>query len=624
MLFYSGYCQEGRVKSADEKYERYIYIDAIKIYEKVAKKGYKDEKMLKRLGNAYYFNGQLSNAKKWYDELFKLNSEQDAEYFYRYAQTMKALRDYENADKMMNLFTVKSVNDLRAKLYAQNKEYLDEIKQKSSKYEVKNIDINSKYSDYGSALLGNTLIFATARDSTEKICKWTNQPFTNLYQCEIQKLGKTGPAEPFSKTINSKFHESTPVFTKDGKTVYFTRNNYLNKRSESSDNTTLLKLYKAELKKGKWKNIKELPFNSDEYSVAHPALSNDEKTLYFASDMPGTLGLSDLFSVKINDDGSFGIPVNLGKDINTEGRETFPFISKEGELYFATDGRPGLGGLDIFSTKITDNNQYEEVKNIGEPINSPQDDFAFIIDSTSTNGYFTSNRDGGKGYDDIYYFKVCKQIIMGTVTNRVTGEPISDAKVSLLDEEFNLLKVTIVGKTGKYDFNGDCSKIYYIRAEKDDYETKEEKVITENTSGIAEVPIALEPIEIQVEVGQDLAKILDITTIYFDLDKSFIRKDAAFELQKILAVMQDYPKMKIEVRSHTDSRQTHEYNEALSERRAKSTVNWLIKKGINPNRLTYKGYGETQLVNGCSDGVPCTEEEHQANRRSEFIILSLE
>lgn len=633
LLTLSGYSQKAKVASADKKYENYSYVDAISTYEHVASKGYKDEKMFQKLGNAYYFTADLVKAEKWYTELFAMNQDQEPEYYYRYSQTLKAVGNYAKADTMLEEFNKRSGNDQRGKLYVEQKNYLEDIKANSGRFEVADAGINSEYSDYGSSFLNNNLVFASARDTggvAKKVFKWNNESFTNLYFTTIKPDGEMGKVERFDKKINSKFHESTPVFTQDGKTMYFTRNNYLEgKKQKSSKKIVLLKLYKATFEAGKWENVIELPFNSNEYSVAHPALSLDEKTLYFASDMPGTLGQSDLFSVSILSEGSYGTPKNLGKTINTEGRETFPFISTDNELYFASDGRPGLGGLDIFVSKIGESNLLGEVQNVGAPINGSQDDFAFLINSKNRNGFFTSNREGGNGYDDIYRFTelrklTCEQMLSGIITDQETGIQLSDAKVSLFDDEFKFIKESSSDEKGRYNFEAVCGKTYYVRAEKMAYETKEAKVSIRNRTGKTELSLELEKRIKEVGVGTDLAKTLNIPIIYFDLDKSVIRKDAAFELEKILSVMQSNPKMKIDIRSHTDSRQTNKYNEKLSDRRAKATVEWLIKNGITSDRLTGKGYGESQLVNKCADGVKCTEEEHQVNRRSEFIIVTME
>ncbi len=633
ILALQSYGQKAGIDAANKKYERYAYIDAIATYERIANKGYKNESMFQKLGNAYYFIADLPQAEKWYSELFAMNQNQEPEYYYRYAQALKSIGNYPKAEKMLEEFNKKSDNDLRAKLYDKNKNYLEKIKANSGRFDVSDANINSIYSDYGSSFWDNKLVFASARDTggvSKKVFKWTNQSFTDLYVSEIKAGGEMGKPERFNKKINSKFHESTPVFTKDGQTMYFTRNNYLeHKKGKDTKQVILLKLYKAILKDNKWGNVTELPFNSNNYSVAHPALSPDEKTLYFASDMPGTLGQSDLFSVAINNDGSYGAPVNLGKEINTEGRETFPFISADNELYFASDGHPGLGGLDVFVAKIKSATSFDEVQNVGAPVNSAQDDFAFLMDTKSGNGFFTSNRTGGKGYDDIYRFLerrklTCEQLLSGVITDQETGEALGETTVSLFNDQLELVATIRTNSGGKYEFDVTCGKTYSVRAEKDKYETKEEKIVISTIAGKTELPLHLEKRIKLIEVGTDLAKTLNIPVIYFDLDKSFIRKEAAFELEKVLAVMQEYPKMKIDVRSHTDSRQTAKYNIALSDRRAKSSIAWLIKNGISPDRLTGKGYGESQLVNRCSDGVKCSEKEHQANRRSEFIIISID
>ncbi len=375
-------------------------------------------------------------------------------------------------------------------------------------------------------------------------------------------------------------------------------------------------------------NVTELPFDSDQYSTAHPSLSPDEKTLYFASDMPGTIGQSDLFKVKINDDGSYGTPENLGNTINTEGKETFPFITDENELYFASDGHLGLGGLDIFVSKINSDGTFGKVQNIGSDANSPKDDFAFLIDTKSRIGFFTSNRDGGQGYDDIYKFLetkklVCEQELYGLITDLATGEILPNTKLSLFDNEFNLVSTTLSDQNGKYSFTVECGKTYNVRAENKGYATKEQKITIAAENGKTNLPFALEKEGCKVAIGDDLGKCFGIKMIYFDLDKYNIRQEAALDLEKILDVLNQNPTMKLDIRSHTDSRQTFKYNEVLSDRRAKSTIKWLVKNGVNANRLTGRGYGETQLVNKCADGVECTEEEHQQNRRSEFIITAL-
>jgi len=328
--------QKVQVAKADKKYDKFAYIDAIEIYERVANKGYESADVFQKLGNAYYFNAELDKAAQWYGKLIDLGQPVEPEYYFRYSQTLKSIGEYTKANEMLEKFNQSKGGDSRAQKYEAAKNYLEVIEENSGRYTVENAgSINSKYSDYGSAFLGDQLVFTTARDTggiASRKHKWTNQSFTNLYQSKVSGDGNLEKPERFSKSINSRFHESTPIFTKDGKTMYFTRNNYTDgKEGKSADKIILLKIYKASLVDEKWTNEVELPFNSNEYSVAHPALSPDDKTLYFASDMPGTLGASDLYKVTVDGD-SFGEPENLGSVFNTEARETFPFMSDENEL----------------------------------------------------------------------------------------------------------------------------------------------------------------------------------------------------------------------------------------------------------------------------------------------------
>lgn len=629
----TGYAQKAQVKLANKEYENYAFIDAIKTYEKVAEKGYKSAEMFKKLGNSYYFNAQLDKAAKWYQALFEMNtSDVETEYYYRYAQCLRAIGQNDKADKILLEFTKKSGGDSRGTLYKKNTNYLEQIKKNSGRYTIEDAGINSIYSDYGTTLYNNRIVFTSARDTggiSQRKHKWTNQHFTNLYSASLDQISAEAKPTKFDKNVNSKFNESTPVFTKDLNTMYFTRNNFLDgKKGKNAEKITLLKIYKATKVNDTWTNIEALPFTSDNYNTAHPALSPDEKTLYFASDMPGTIGQSDLFKVTINTDGSFSTPENLGKNINTEGRETFPFVSQDNELYFSSDGHPGLGGLDVFVSTLSNDSDWGTVENIGSDINSPKDDFAYYIDTTSRKGFFTSNKDGGKGFDDIYKFlelkKIkCEHVLYGVVTDLSTSAGLANATIVLLDEQYNKIQTQQADAQGKYSFNVECDKIYFVRAQYPDFTTTEVKAETKKENEKTYVPIALESSKCKVAIGDDLGKCFNIKMIYFDLDKSTIKQAAAFDLEKILDVLEQNPTMKLDIRSHTDSRQTFKYNEALSDRRAKATIDWLISKGISPIRLTGKGYGETQLVNNCADGVSCSEEEHQLNRRSEFIITAL-
>ncbi len=632
VLSINTYAQKVKLASADKKYDSYAYIDAIKTYEKVAEKGYKSAVLFQKLGNAYYFNSNLPNAAKWYAELFALETEVEAEYYFRYSQCLRATGDNAKANDMMEKFDQLSGNDSRGSLFKKNKNYLEAIKENSGRYKIENAGINSKYVDYGAFVYDNKIYFATARDTgslQHRKHSWNDQYFTNLYMADLDEEFNASNPNRFSNEINTKFHEASPVFTKDGKTMYFTRNNYVDgKKGKDGNNITLVKIYKATLENDKWSKVEELPFNSNNYSTGHPSLSPDEKTMYFASDMPGSYGQSDLFKVQINEDGTFGNPENLGAAVNTPGKETFPFVTDENEIYFASNGHPGLGGLDVFVAKINKDGSVDEIQNVGADVNSPTDDFAYIIDTKSRRGFFSSNRDGGDGFDDIYKFLetkrlICEQELFGKITDMLTSKPLPNAKVTLFDNKYNELGNKYTDSNGDYTFAVECGQTYRVRAQKEEYMTKEDKVSIPKKDGRTELSIALEKEQCKVTIGDDLGKCFGIRNIYFDFDKSDIRVEAAIDLEKILDVMNQYPKMKLDIRSHTDSRGSFKYNESLSDRRAKSTIAWLIKNGVSPDRLIGKGYGEYQLVNECADGVKCSEEAHQLNRRSEFIITAL-
>ncbi|CAA9200325.1 OmpA family protein [Flavobacterium collinsii] len=634
------FSQGGKIKKADEKYNNLAYIDAIEIYKKIAERGFKSIDLFQRLGNSYYFNGELSEANKWYTELFKLEAIAysdhfvDPEYYYRYSQTLKSVGDPIKGNEYLELFSLKSQKEHRAKLYTENKNYLEKIKNNSGRYTINPLNINGPYSDYGGTFFNTDFVFTSSRPKNrqeERSNKWNNQGYGSLLVSKVNEEGNFEMPELLSKRLSSKFNESSPVFTKDGKTVYFTRNNYnKGKTGKNSDNGILLKLYKASHNGKDWSNITELPFNSNTYSVAHPALSPDEKTLYFSSNMPGTIGQSDLFKVAINEDGSYGKPENLGSNVNTEGRETFPFVSENNELFFASDGQLGLGGLDVFVAQINEHGTISKPENVGEPINTPFDDFSYSINLKTKRGFFSSNREGGEGFDDIYKFIENKPLSReiyknwdGLIVDKETNQPIADVEVSLFDEKMNLVEKGISNGSGTYHFDKlQVGKVYFIRAEKENYETIEKSIFIADVLEKEPHTLFLEKKIRKIEPGLDLAKVLNIANIYFDFGKSSIRKDAEVELAKISELMKLRPDIRIEVRAHSDSRYTKSFNLKLSDLRARATVNWLVNMGgIDPRRVSGKGYGEEKILNKCVDGVLCTEEEHAVNRRSEFIVV---
>ncbi|WP_432410208.1 OmpA family protein [Rasiella sp. SM2506] len=612
--------QTGKVKKANKDFDRYEYIDAREIYIKVVEDGYASAQIYENLGDTYYWNSDYSNAAKWYNKLIsEFPEETEIVYFYRASQANKSINNSENATRYMDMYIARGGDP--GILKAINTEFLEYIVQ------LKKASINTSASDFGPSFYQNNVVFASTGKSTEggKIAKWNDQPFTDLFIATMDENGALTSATSLQGDVNTKYHESTPTFTKDGKTMYFTRNNFIDgKKGKDKNKTIKLKLYRAtKSDNGKWENVVELPFNDKEYSMAHPALSKDEKKLYFSSEIPGGIGMSDIYYVDITGDNQYGTPVNLGPEVNTEARESFPFISDKNNLYFSSDGRGGLGGYDIFMAKLDANGVASNVMNIGEPANSSKDDFGFIVNEEKRFGFLSSNRDGEEGSinDDIYLVNEdCKITISGVVFDVDTNAPIAGANVMLLDEENNVIDQVIVGAEATYSFTADCEKRYAVRGTKEMYAPYEQIIQTPNKTSVVEVPIPLKTLD--PCPPDDLGCRLDLQPIYFDFDRFNIRPDAEIELAKILSAMRVYPELKIDIESHTDARAPKRYNEILSERRAQSTLKWLVAKGIDKSRLTAKGYGENQLVNKCADGVACTEEEHQLNRRSMFIIVN--
>lgn len=628
------FAQEGAEKRANKNMERYAYVDAIKTYERIANKGYKNPALLQNLGDAYYFNADYTNAAKWYGELFAMSQDLTPEYYYRYAQSLRATKQNDKADQMLAQFASKNASDPRSRLYNSQKNYREVIAKNSGRYKMEDAGINSSASDYGTAVWGNKMVFTTARDTgnfAKRTDRWTGKYLTNFYEAILTPDGTLTDAKRLKGAVKTRFHEGSAAFSPDGKTMYFTRNNFNEgKRGRNADNKTLLKIYAATLKDSMWSEPKEVAFNSNDYSVAHPAVSPDGKTMYFASDMPGGFGGSDLYKVAIGADGTFGAPENLGAGINTPGRESFPFFSGDNELYFSSDGYPGLGGFDIYVSKWEDN-KFGEVFNVGAEANSPADDFGYYINHETRKGFLSSNREGGKGSDDIYKFIETKKLEMKKVQQLVgktedvnTTAAIPNATITLSDENFKVIKTVKTDAQGKYDLGEvETGKKYYVKAEATGYVTKEVPVIITSEKDKTELPFLLDPVVQQVKVGDNLADAFKIKLIYFDFDKSDIRNDAEVDLAKVLDVLEQYPTMKLDIQSHTDSRGTTKYNQKLSDRRAQATMKWLLSKGVAKDRLKAKGYGESQLVNKCADGVDCSEEEHQANRRSLFVITAL-
>ncbi|MEX0272780.1 MAG: OmpA family protein [Flavobacteriaceae bacterium] len=627
------FAQERYLAKGDKKYDNYSFSPAIDIYKKVMDKGYVSADLLQKLGNAYYFNANYPEAAESYKMLIdQYGSDAAPEYYFRYAQCLKSLGDYGTSKEVMDAFANLTANDRRAVAFAGEVDYMAEIEENSGRYKINDFEYNSPYSDFAPAFYKEGLIFSSDRD-TGNFARyrhtWNQKDFLDLYKVDADS-NSIGHVEKLQEMVNTRLHESTSALSPDGKTLYFTRNNYNDgKHVKDGEGMVRLRIFKAVWSDAdnEFTELVDLPFNSDSYSVAHPALSADGKTLYFASDMPGTLGASDIFKVRVNNDGTYSTPENLGSSINTEARETFPYVTSENVLYFSSDGHPGLGGLDVFATNIAYDKFDGKVLNVGKPVNGKMDDFTFIFDEGTREGYFASNRADGVGSDDIYGFVeterlkfVCEQKITGTVRDKISNEPLIGASVKIIDENNKELTSVITNTEGKYELMLDCNQGNFVRALMNGYVPSEEYLPTSDGKPRT-MDFYLEREKVTAGYGDDLAKLLQLSTIYFDFDKYNIRKDSEIEVEKVIAAMEKYPSLKIKVNSHTDSRGRDEYNMWLSKKRAESTVNYMIAKGISADRLMSEGFGESKLVNRCENGVKCSDVEHEMNRRSEFIIL---
>lgn len=654
-------------KKADRLFDRMWYKEAavlyeieLKKFEKNNKKFKSDEdtaeyvKLLKRAGDSHFFNTEMEEAYQWYDKLISnFYSKIEPEYIFRYSHSLEGIGKYREAKRWMKEFSKRTENeDDRSPKFNQKDLSVEDILDIEPRFTLKNVSINTKYSDFGPMYYRDQLVYSSAVDTSNyhtRIYHWNEQPFLNMYLGDLNEIeSDLKLIDEFSKKLNTRYHEATLAFSPDESRVYFTRNNYDGDLKRDDKGTNHLKLYSAELRKNEddslltWQNVKELPFNSEDYSVGHPTVSSDGKLLYFVSDMPGSIGGTDIFVVDIYEDEKnsnnkendsidnirYSKPRNLGAKVNTAGREMFPYITNNA-LYFASDGHLGLGGLDVYESRIIDDN-FSKPVNLGAPLNSKLDDFGFIVNEEKNKGFVCSNRLSGKGDDDIYSFMrleapSCEQIIRGYVSNTVTGERINNVKMSLFSNDGSELETTTTTISGAYRFNTilDCATKFNIKASKTGYEAKEKLVLTLNENGETIVALGLETLSELIVEEQGILKI-KIGIIYFDLDKSFVRNDASIELNKIVLLMAQYPKMVIKIESHTDSRNSDDYNLKLSDRRAKSTRDYIISQGIDANRIdSANGFGESQLINHCKDGVGCSETEHQLNRRSEFIIIKM-
>jgi outer membrane protein OmpA-like peptidoglycan-associated protein len=691
--------QSQDLQRANRFFEKTFYSEAIPLYENILKENSSFE-VVKNLADCYYYTNDYSNAQKQYRFLIaRFNKDLAEEYYFRYSQTLKATSNYEESNAVLREYFIASNNTLGlSKLDEENKE-IENVSVLGNRFEIKNLAINTVNSEFGAVKQGENLIFSGVKKKQglfDKVYKWNNEQYLDLMKISLKNIYSSDSIVYFfAKELKTAIHESNLVFTKDGKTIYFTRNNYKKgSKAKNKNRVSNLQIYKAELVDNKWTNIISLPFNSDDYSVEHPALSNDEKTLYFASDMPGTIGSFDIFSVAI-DRGNYGTPINLGEKVNTNKKEQFPFISKDNKLYFSSNGHAGYGSLDVFVSDIQAS-EFSKPLNIGLPVNSGYDDFSFFIDSDNKEGYFSSNRLGGKGNDDIYELKEtkplliegCMQIIAGIIIDVDTNLPLGNTLVRLQNGNKIKTEYFTTAEDGQFSFTVACETSYTVLASKEYYtkdsksfqlqkerkkindasmflksaeaikneeqlalqekekqalivleqKKKRELALFEKDKKDKQIAVAKAIVDAQIKKKEKLDSIIanekDVVKdkgrlivktdpIYFDYDLWYIRKESKPILNRVIELMKKYPDMVIEIGSHTDNRGNNNYNLKLSSNRAESTKEYFISQGILSKRIIAKGYGETVQIVKCEPSESCIEEQHELNRRSEFVIKNL-
>lgn len=602
--------QQEQRNSAIEYYHSTNYHAAIQYWLKLEEKGLGDLESKVLLAEAYYAQRDFKTALEWLQKAGAVNH-LSLKYQLLHADLLKITGNYREADSIIQKLDKKYQNRLSVKLKSIA----------PSDYEVNAVSmINTAGDDFSPVYYRDGIVFISNAKRKSSAFTWNNRPWLKIYALPYKPAGteKGIPSELKIPAVN-KFHGGPVSFTRQDNMIYFSNNQNPGKKSKSAVST--LGIYTANRTGSKWTDLKSISLNNAKYSVSHPTLNANGSEMYFVSDMPGGYGGTDIYYSKLSK-GIWSEPVNLGSAINTEGNEMFPFLHQDGTLYFASEGHSGYGGLDIYYTKYVDSTWTVPV-NMGQPVNSGYDDFGLILDRNKLNGYFSSNRPGGAGNDDIYRLQSKgvvsekqTRLISGKITDIETSEPIKAAQVTIFyhDEQKAVVQSDDSGRY-EIDFHVDVEKVQIL------------------TSAVGYFPIDLQidiaKEELQIQKDIQLQKIeinksIVVPNIYYELDKAEITLRAEQELKKLYQLLKENPDWIIEISAHTDSRADAPYNQKLSMKRAENVVSYLIKKGVSKNRLYAKGYGESKIRNHCKDGVKCTEEEHALNRRTEFKLIGFE
>ncbi|WP_421823949.1 OmpA family protein [Flagellimonas oceanensis] len=613
---------EKLIEKANEYFDKMWYAESARIFDIVLEKTEAKHTLplLSRAGDSHYYIGNLEKSYKWYNEIYRsYENQMEEDTFFKYTQTLKGTGKYRRAAALTKIVRQKRDEPLNELKKIDNNTWKGAYTVK-----IKNLGINSPYSDFSPMFHnGSDIVYSSAKDSsvlTTRKYRWTNQPFLDLYVSKRKnEEGDLSSPKKFSKNINTKYHEASLAFSPDQKTIYFTRNNYGKRLKRGKNGINHLKIYRSRFVSGAWTKGEELPFNSEDYSTGHPAISKDGTKMYFVSDRPGGFGETDIYMVDIHENGTFSEPQNLGRTINTEAKEMFPYIA-ENALYFSSNRPLGFGGLDVYKSEGT-NGQFSVGINMGQPINSNRDDFSYIIDEKGTQGYFASNRKGGKGDDDIYSFAYTlnSNSISGSVADMVTRQPIPNADVSLIAKDGSALNTLVADSTGNYTFQYlSPTTDYMVVANKEGYGTDSLSVSTKENENVS-----VEQFLREVKKEKPIVEVFEPKDVLFNFDSFEITPKSARELDKLVTVLKDNKGLSLKIASHTDAIGPKAYNKYLSEKRAKSTKAYLIAQGIDESRIISAiGHGEERLLNDCSDGHPCAPAQHHLNRRSEFILIS--
>ncbi len=461
---------ESVVREADRHFEQMAYARAIEGYRYAADMGAINDHVTRRLAESHMMLGNTEEAERWYSTVVKFLNREPRDLF-NYAQALKSNGRYSEAEEWMDLYlaTVDPDGQERSNISGFAKKFIQDL----DRFRIWPVTINTEFSDFGPAWLGNDqVIFTSSRNETvgiERRAAWNDQPFLDLFVANVTPDGDLVDARPLPGSVNTRFHEGPATASSNGDVLWFTRNNYHKGRSKkSSQGISRLSLFKAYQHMGKWSGVEEFLYNNSEVSIGHPALSSDGNTLYFVSDMPGGIGGTDIYVCHLQD-GQWSEPKNLGPSVNTPMNEVFPFIGNDGTLYFSSDGHPGLGGLDIFAAAPLNKGGFRPAMNVGAPVNGPKDDFRFIIDQDNRRGYFSSNRPSGKGDDDIYGFEMFypleeRYLVTGIVIDDEYDIPVIGADVTLYDLDGKMMASGSTDGRGEYAFPVEKNSLYRVVA----------------------------------------------------------------------------------------------------------------------------------------------------------------